>query len=194
MRAVGSLSTVVLAAAFAVAIPAAGQDTTGCFVQGSGDTAGRPSPLGAVTITLGGEEAKLCYGRPSAKGRTVMGGLVPHGQPWRTGANEATALHLPFAAEVGGVALQPGVYSLYTIPGQGEWEIVLNSRAERWGIPISAEVRAADVGSFKRPATPADNMVETLTFRWESHGDNMGHLIMEWENTRVEIPIHRGAM
>ena len=165
-----------------------------CFLA-RGDLAGaaeRPSPLGWVDITLGGQTATLCYGRPYAKGRTVMGELVPFGAAWRMGANEATALHLPFAAEIGGVAVEAGSYSLYAVPGASEWEIVVNGTAERWGIPISDEVTSADVGSFTRAVAAADSMVEQLTYTWVSHGEAMGHLVLEWENTRVEIPIHAG--
>jgi hypothetical protein len=167
-----------------------------CYLQGSDMAAAaqRPSPLGETLITLGGEEAKLCYGRPSANGRVIMGGLVPWGQPWRMGANEATALHLPFPATVGGVELEAGSYSLYAAPGESEWEIFVNGNAERWGIPINDEVTAENVGSFTRPATATEEPVQQLTFRWDPHGADMGHLVMEWESTRVEIPIQKGRM
>ena len=63
----------------------------------------RVSPLGETTIDLGGHIGKVCYGRPSAKGRQVEGGLIPFGEPWRLGANEATAIHIPFPVAVGGI-------------------------------------------------------------------------------------------
>jgi len=189
----------VNASAFALAI--LGTTTVQALAQecylARGDMAAaaqRPSPLGEAVISLGGQEAKICYGRPSAKGRTVMGELVPFGQPWRLGANEATAIHLPFAAEVGGVDLDPGSYSLYAIPGETEWEFFLSRSYERWGIPISEEVTAENVGSFKRPVEATEGAVEQLTFRFDSHGEGMGHLVMEWERTRVEIPIHTSGM
>ena len=69
---------------------------------------GRPSPLGYTDIDLGGHVAKICYGRPSAKDRAVEGGLIPFGEPWRLGADEATAIHLPFPAIVGGIELAAG--------------------------------------------------------------------------------------
>jgi hypothetical protein len=195
MRTIGTLCLALAGAGLLATAPAQAQDATGCYLARGTmeDAANRPSPLGAVVITLGGEEAKLCYGRPSARGRTVMGDLVPMGTPWRTGANEATALHLPFSADVGGIELEPGVYSLYTIPGESEWKIVLNRAHERWGIPINDEVQAQDVGSFERSPEATEETVETLTFRWEPHGEGMGHLIMEWEHTRVEIPIHKAG-
>ena len=167
-----------------------------CFLA-RGDMAAaaeRPSPLGETAITLGGQEAKLCYGRPSVKGRTIFGELQPYGQTWRIGANEATALHLPFAAEVGGVHLEPGSYSLYAMLGEAEWEFTINGNFERWGVPINDEVMAEDIGTFTRTTESMDEAVEQLTFRWHSHGETEGHLVMEWEKTRVEIPIHKAGM
>lgn len=157
------------------------------------EAAARPSPLREVTISLGGQEAKLCYGAPSARGRTVFGGLEAYGVPWRSGANEATALHLPFAAVVGDVALEPGSYSIYTVPGEAEWTVVVNGTAERWGIPINDEVRAVDVGSFTLPRESTE-MVETLTYEWEPEGADSGHLVLLWETTRVAIPVRRGGV
>ena len=115
------------------------------------------------------------------------------GEIWRLGANEATALHLPFAAEVGGVALEPGVYSIWAVPGEEEWEFFLSTHFERWGIPVDEAAQEAVVGSTTASVASADGMVESLTFTWMSHGSDMGHLVMEWENTRVEIPIHTGG-
>jgi hypothetical protein len=173
------------------AVPEVAPQEIACYLaRGTVEEAAeRPSPLGQTTFTLGGQEAKLCYGRPSARGRTVFGELEAFGAPWRSGANEATAIHLPFAADIGGVALDPGSYSLYTVPGEEEWEVVLNGTAERWGIPISEEVRAADIGSFMRPAEATEDLVETLTYRWEPQGADAGELILEWEHTRIRIPV-----
>lgn len=195
MRSVFHIRTVALALTMlgATALQSQAQE---CYLA-RGDMAAaaqRPSPLGETTITLGGAEAKVCYGRPSANGRVVMGELVPFGEPWRLGANEATAVHLPFAAEVGGVELEPGSYSLYAVPGASQWEFFINRSFQRWGIPINDEVTAENVGSFDRPVASTEGPVEQLTFRWDSHGADMGHLILEWENTRVEIPIRKDGL
>ncbi len=167
-----------------------------CFLRGAtpAEAAERPSPLRTTTITMGGQTATLCYGAPSARDRTVMGELVPYGEPWRTGANEATAIHLPFAASLGEVDLEPGSYSIYTIPSEGEWQVVVNRSVERWGIPISADVRGADVGSFTVTPTRAPEFTETLDISWAPHGEGMGHLILQWENTRIEIPVHQAGV
>ena len=194
MRSVRSLPLAALAT-LTLTAPTQAQDIAGCFVRNGDAQAAlqRPSPLGAVAFTVAGQDGKLCYGRPKANGRKVVGELVPFGAPWRAGANEATSLHLRFAADIGGVKVEPGVYSLYAVPGETEWEFFLNRQWERWGIPINDAVKAGDVGSFKRPVAATSGMVEQLTFTWMSHGADMGHLVMEWENTKVEIPVHKGG-
>jgi len=179
-------------------VAAGASDTAGpvltCWLrQGTmEEAAARSSPLRELTIPLGGQDAKLCYGAPSARGRTVFGGLEAYGVPWRSGANEATALHLPFATVVGDLAVEPGSYSIYTVPGETEWTVVVNGMAERWGIPLNDEVRAADIGSFTLPRETTD-MVETLTYEWEPEGDDAGNLVLLWETTRVAIPLRRGG-
>jgi len=73
--------------------------------------------LDSAQVSIGGQVLKVCYGRPSVRGRQVAGGLVPYGEPWRLGANEPTTLHVPFTADIGGVRVEPGSYSLYVVAG-----------------------------------------------------------------------------
>ena len=149
----------------------------------------RPSPLGETEIALGGQAGKICYGRPSARDRVVEGGLIPFDGPWRLGANEATAIHLPFAASVGGIELEPGSYSLYANPGESDWEFVVNSVAERWGIPVNDAVRASDIGSFTAASEKLSEPVEQFTILWRPDGEDSGHLVFEWGSTRVEFEV-----
>ncbi len=174
-------------AAGTTAAPAA----SACYLTGTLDEARtRPSPLAETTFTVGDLEGTLCYGAPSARGRQIMGGVVPFGEPWRLGANEATAIHLDGMAMLGGVHLQPGSYSLYVIPTESEWTFFINSTFQRWGIPIDDAVRATEVGSFTATPEPTEAPVETLTFTWAPADDgSAGDLVMEWENTRVRIPV-----
>jgi hypothetical protein len=153
------------------------------------EAAERLSPLGQTDITLESHVGRICYGRPSAKGRVVEGGLIPFDQPWRVGANEATAIHLPFPARVGGIDLQPGSYSLYAQAGEFEWEFFLNSNAERWGIPIDEGVTAQNIGSFTGLPRTLTEPVEQFTINWHTHGGDNGHLVLEWGSTRVEIEV-----
>ena len=187
----------VIAAGTLVALPGAAQaQEPGCYLaRGTLDEAAeRASPLDSASIELGGDVAKVCYGSPRASGRAVMGELVPFDRPWRTGANEATGLHLQFPAEVAGIEVEPGSYSIYTVPGEGQWEVVLSSDFERWGIPISESVEQARVGSATVPATQTEEHVENMTFRFERVDERSAELILEWERTRVTIPVHRRGM
>lgn len=162
-----------------------------CFLRGATveEAEGRTSPLRQLEFSYSGGEGLLCYGAPSARDREVMGALVPYGEPWRAGANEPTTLHLSAPTTVGGVSLDAGSYSLYTVPGESEWEWFLNSNYERWGIPISPDVRGTEVGSFTTTPEATGQMVETLNYAWED-----GAIVMTWENTRVEIPVGSGGM
>lgn len=118
----------------------------------------------------------------------MVGGIDPFDTPWRMGANEPTTLHLGFAATVGGVDLEPGSYALFAIPTEGAWTIVVNGSPDRWGIPITDEVRAADIGSFEVTPSELEEHVETLTFSFEA-SDGGGDLVFTFENRTFAIPI-----
>lgn len=162
-----------------------------CSFRGAPEAlADRESPLDSVEVRLGDDTALLCYGRPSARGRAMVGGQDPFGLPWRLGANEPTTLHLPFPATIGTVDVPAGSYSLYAIPQDGPWTIVVNSNTNRWGIPLSPDVRRSDVGSFTVETSTLDEHVETMTFRFEGGGSS-GALVYLWESTTFRIPITR---
>jgi hypothetical protein len=171
--------------------PVHAQELALCQFRGAPEALSeRPSPLDSVIVRLGDAEAKLCYGRPSARGRTIVGGLDPFGQPWRMGANEPTTLHLPFPARVGGVDLEAGSYSLYAITGEAEWTVVMNSNTNRWGIPISPDVRSSDVGSVVVRPRDTGEHVETLTFSFSGSGSS-GTLTFAWERASFDLQIAR---
>jgi len=168
-------------------------DPVACYIAGGtmAEAQDRPSPLHTTEISVGGHDALLCYGAPSARGRDIMGAVVVYGQPERIGANEPTTLHLTGPATVGGVALEAGSYSIYAIPAEDEWQFFINSNWERWGIPIDDGVRASEVGVFSAEPEATDDFVETLQYRFEAMADNtMGDVILEWENTRVKFHVH----
>jgi hypothetical protein len=165
-----------------------------CYVRGNvQDLATRLSPLDSVSIPLGDGVAKLCYGRPSKRGRVMVGGQDPFGRPWRMGANEPTTLHLPFPATVGGVSLKAGAYRLYAVPTDSTWTLVVNGNVDKksWGIPIDAKVRAGDIGHFEVTPKHLARSVETLTFTFDRTSDRSGALVYAWENRTFRIPIIR---
>lgn len=164
----------------------AGGDALDCYLAGASleEAQQRVSPHTRLSFTYDGGQGLLCYGAPSARGREIMGGLVPYGAPWRIGADEPTTIHLSAPASVGGVQLEPGSYSLYAVPSEGDWEFFINSNWQRWGIPINADVRSSEIGSFTATPEVVDDMVETLRYSWED-----GAIVMHWEHTRLRIPV-----
>jgi hypothetical protein len=168
------------------------QTASTCWLRGATpeQAAQRPSPHASTSVAFGGGTLQVCYGAPSARGRTIVGGLNPHGEPWRMGANEATTLHVPSMVMAGGVHLEPGVYSIFGIPTAGAWTVVFNRQSERWGIPIDDAVRQHDVGRLTVTPEPLSEPVETLRYRFEPRGDAVD-LVMEFERNRIRIPIDR---
>lgn len=194
-----SVRTVACAAAgllFALPLlphPAAAQDLPCGLEAPREELEERLSPPDSSSVKLSAGTAKICYGAPSARGRQIMGGLVPFGQPWRLGANEPTTLHLSFPARVGGVELDPGSYALYAVPGEEEWEIVVNGDPDRWGVPINEAVKANDIGSTTVSAGETKEHVETLEIHLRKEGDGRAVMVISWERTRVAVPLEAGG-
>ncbi len=169
-----------------------GQAPAGCTYRGTAaEVAKRVSPLDSAQVTLAGAAIKLCYGRPSVRGRQVMDSLVPYGMPWRLGANEPTRLFLPFGAEVAGVRVGPGVYSLYVVPRASEWEVHVSRAVDRWGIPIDSAVIKQDVGKGTAKVEALTQPVEQLTLRFAPPLGNATEIVVEWEKVRARIPIRK---
>lgn len=153
---------------------------------------GRKSPLDSLSFSVAGKPVKLCYGRPSSRGRVMLGGKnVPYGKLWRTGANEPTIFFTSAGLSVGGIAVGPGAYSLYTVPGPRQWEIVLNRSISQWGEEsnYTEQVKAQEVGRAKVPAEALATPIETFTVRAEPAGGDATSLVLEWEKTRLRIPL-----
>jgi len=93
----------------------------------------QPSPRATVKQVVGVSEITIDYSRPAVKGRKVWGDLVPYGKVWRTGANSATALILSTDAEIGGKLVKKGEYALFSIPGEKEWTIIINTNEGQTG-------------------------------------------------------------
>ena len=116
---------------------------------------------------------------------------VPYGKLWRTGANEPTMIHTPVPLSVAGIEIGPGSYSLYTIPGEGDWVLIVNSSITQWGhiAEYSSKVKAQEMGSAEVRSERLDDHVETMTFRTETGLGGETVLLLEWEHTRLSIPI-----
>ncbi|MBW3555053.1 MAG: DUF2911 domain-containing protein [Gemmatimonadetes bacterium] len=173
--------------------PVGAQDTAAaptCWVRGErADLELRASPFDSAAVALEPGVVKVCYSRPRKLGRPIMGRLVPYGRPWRLGADEATAIHVPVRARIAGVTVEPGWYTLYAVPGEREWRIVVNRGVRRWGVPISDDVRNADLGSGSVPAITTPAQVELLTLWFDRTGASSADLVVRWEGTSVRVPV-----
>lgn len=143
------------------------------------------SPRDTARGTVGGAELMVDYGRPYMRGRTIMGGLVPYGRVWRTGANDATHLMTSSALRIGGTTVPAGTYTLYTLPGEDGWQLIVNRQTGQWGTQYD---EGTDLARIPMRVSRLDAPVEQLTFRIEPQGDGSGVLALEWENTRAEVP------
>jgi hypothetical protein len=153
---------------------------------------GRQSPLDSLAFTAGGQTVKLCYGRPSARGRKMIGGeAVPFGKLWRTGANEPTVIFTPVALDIAGVKVAPGKYSIYSVPDEKEWVIIVNRSTRQWGheSTYTKEVEAQEVGRGKAPVQKLDQPVETFTIVPHPAPGEVQHLYLDWESTRVVVSV-----
>lgn len=135
-----------------------------------------------------GEKAlvRVIYSRPAKKDREVFGKLVPYGKVWRTGANENTEIKFYQDATIQGKKVKAGTYSLFTIPGETEWTIILNSDLDYWG--AFKYNQANDVARFTVPSQKStDAPIETFSIQFPKGSDAI--MRMGWDNTIVEVPI-----
>lgn len=146
----------------------------------------RPSPPDSAIIPLGTATAVLCYSQPSARGRRVFGGMVEYGKVWRTGANEPTMLFLPTRAVVAGVPLAPGRYILLSVPNPDRWTLIISTTNVTEPARMFAALTEVARAELIPDATTA--FVEQLRIRSEP-ADSGSRLVLEWENTRLRIPI-----
>jgi Protein of unknown function (DUF2911) len=139
------------------------------------------SPPAKVEGTVGKVTVKIDYHQPSARGRQIMGGLVPYGEVWRTGANNTTAIEFSDAVKIEGKELPKGKYALFTIPGENEWVIIFN-KTLAWG---AYQYKAGeDALRVSVKPTKTANYVETFTISLDKDA-----VKMEWENTSVSFKI-----
>lgn len=135
-------------------------------------------------VTAESENISVSYGQPSKRGRDVFGGLVPYGQVWRTGANEATEITFKKDATFGGAKVKAGTYSLFTIPGEKEWTIILNSERKQWGAYNYDKIKDKDVATIKVKSQKQDALTEALTISTDDK-----NVTIAWDKTNVSIPV-----
>ena len=146
-----------------------------------------PSPFSKVEQKVGLTDVTLEYSRPSMRGRTIMGNLVPYDKLWRTGANDRTKITFSDDVTVGGQQLKAGSYSIFTKPGKQAWEVFFYTEAEG-GVPQELdEEKIAAQTSVQVNALPMD--IETFTMGFDDLKTGSANLGMRWENVYVGVPI-----
>src|SRR5256885_3641097 len=150
------------------------------------DKSKRPSPPGNAEVTLKNKKITIDYSRPSMKGRKVVGGLVPYGKVWRTGANEATTLTTETDLNIGGTNVPAGKYTLYTLPSEGTWKLIINKQTGQWGTVYDESQDLARIDMQKGQIKEA---VEQFTISFDKKSADTADLVLTWENTRISVPI-----
>jgi hypothetical protein len=145
-----------------------------------------PSPACTIKQRVGLTDIEVVYSRPSMKGRKIFGSVVPFGTVWRTGANNATKITFSTPVKINGAAIPAGSYSLFTIPGENEWTIILNKNTGQSGTQYDQK---ADVVRFKAAPGKLSETVQTLMLEFNGLTDESAVLFLAWEQTIVPLKI-----
>jgi hypothetical protein len=144
------------------------------------------SPKAVVTQTIGLTDFTVTYSRPGVKGRKIWGGLVPYGEVWRTGANEATSFVTTGGAAIAGKKLPAGEYSLYTIPTENDWTVIVSTEKGAWGSFTYDKEKDAHRFTLKPAVAPHE---EWMRITFENLAPSSGDLVLHWEKLQLTIPI-----
>jgi hypothetical protein len=156
------------------------------FISGQIKTP-QPSPTATITQKVGVSNISVEYSRPGAKGREIFGGLVSYGKMWRTGANKATKITFNENCVFGGAKVKKGSYSLFTIPGEKEWKVVLNKNTELWGVGEYDEEN--QVCSIVAKAIDTKDFTESFTIDFGTFQSFSAIMSLKWANTKIDIKI-----
>jgi hypothetical protein len=140
------------------------------------------SPPAKAWVKLGGKSITIDYSAPSKRDRKIMGGLVPYGKVWRTGANAATTLTTEGDIMIGTLHVPAGTYSLYTIPNEKEWTLIVNKQTGQSGTVYDEK---QDLGRVALKLRPAKKMVETFKIDLRANNAKSGTLCFQWEKAEA---------
>jgi len=149
----------------------------------------RKSPHETASVTLNGKNVSISYGRPYLHGRKAVGGsLVPYGEVWRTGADEATKLTTDADLMIGNLKVPRGSYALFTMPAKDRWTLVVNKTANQWG--AFKYDQSQDLGRTELKLEQLSSPVEQFTITLTKRSENEAVLTLSWENTKASTTIH----
>ena len=138
-----------------------------------------PSPPATATATLGGQSVVIKYNSPSMRGRKIMGGLVPYGEVWRTGANPATTLVTATSLKIGTLELAAGTYTIYSLPAAPgtPWLLIINKQTGQWGTEYHQE---QDLGRTPMLSKPVSSPQEAMSISFENVHGKSAELHVRW--------------
>lgn len=142
-----------------------------------------------VTVQSPDNTIKVVYGQPSKKGRTIFGdekssSLEKYGKVWRTGANEATEVTFKNDVMFGGKMVKAGTYTMYSVPGEKEWKVLLNSSLGQWGAYDYEKIKGNDVATVTVPVSSNKTPIEKLTITPSNNS-----IAIAWDNMTVSVPV-----
>ena len=143
------------------------------------------SPRMTTSVTIEGKKITVGYGAPSMRGRKVMGALVPYGEVWCAGANDATSLDTDADLEINGMKVPKGSYTLWTLPTANEWKLIVNKETGQWHTQYRERY---DLGRVRMDLKNLPAPVERFKILLNAAGGNKGTLALQWENTEASVP------
>jgi hypothetical protein len=147
------------------------------------DKSARPSPPAEISKKTAAATITINYSQPSVKGREIWGKLVPYGQVWRAGANEATTFEVDKDVKIEGQPLAAGKYGFFTVPGADEWTIVFNKVPNQWG--AFKYDQSKDALRVKVKPSKSAKFNEKLVYKVEANGK----VSLDWENIDVSFNV-----
>jgi hypothetical protein len=153
------------------------------------DKSQRPSPAGTAELTLNGKKVTVEYSRPkihdpkTGQTRKIMGGVVPYGEVWRTGANEATTLKTEADLNINGTPVPAGTYTLFTLPEANKWTLILSKKTGEWGTPYPGQ--GEDFARVPMHVEQVQQTVDPFTITLEPASAKPPRLCLAWEHTKA---------
>lgn len=156
-----------------------------CLTASAQDKSARPSPPAQAQCKFSdGKTITVDYSSPRMKGRTIFGGLVPYNEVWRTGANEATTFVTDVNVAVEGTAIPAGSYTIFTVPAQDKWTLIVNKHTGEWGIPY--KYQSEELGRVPMQVSKTSAPVEDFAISFDQSGGGCT-LQLSWENTLASV-------
>lgn len=147
----------------------------------------RPSPPISETKKIGNLDIAIHYGAPSVKGRAIWGDLVPYGEVWRTGADEATILSISQDILLSGTIVPSGNYAFFTIPNKDKWKVIINKVSDQWGA-FNYDSKE-DIAVIEISPNISNELTEQLHFSINKQSESKGEIVLKWEYLVLRIPI-----